>query len=52
VCVLIPASHAQALAVVKRESGETRSEVIRDLVAVELNRRAQSSAKVREILHG
>lgn len=50
--ILLPDKHVTALAAVKKETGETRSEVIRNLVAVELYRRAKIDPKVREILYG
>lgn len=50
--LLLPAKHAKALAYLKKETGETRSEVIRNLVAAELYRLAGSSAKIRAILNG
>jgi len=51
VSILLPEKHVRALTAIKKQTGETRSETIRSAVAVELARRAQTSAEIRRILN-
>lgn len=50
VSILLPVKHVMALAAVKDATGETRSEVIRSLVAMELIHLAKRIPEVRRIL--